>query len=133
MTKSLLDIYGKYPHLFPTNCIDCLSGWYEIIDQMCAAIKVYIDNEIYNEEIYPQFVHIKEKFGILDIQIKGSDKVVNLVAKSCERLSCLTCEHCGIPGELYCSSKHRAWSKYKTLCLDHAIELYYYRLYKQQS
>ena len=133
MAESLLEIYTKYPNLFPTNCIDCLSGWYKIIDQMCAAIQVYVDNEVFNEEIDPQFECIREKFGILDIQIKGSEKVVNLIVKSCERLSYHTCEYCGEPGELYVSSKHRSWSHTKTLCLDHAIELYYYMLYKKKT
>ena len=131
--QRFLDLYTKYPKLFPKNCIKCEQGWYEIIDQMCAAIQVYVDNEIYDEEIKPQFEYIEEKFGVLRIQINNRDKVVELVTKSCERLSCKVCEYCGKPGELYCSSKYRNWSHYKTLCLDHAIELFYYKLYKHSK
>jgi hypothetical protein len=131
--KDFFGIYTKHPTLFPKNCIQCRTGWYEIIDQMCSAIRVYVDNEIYDKEIHPQFKHIRERFGILDIQIEGGDEVVNLVAKSCERLSCKTCEYCGTPGDLYCSSKHRDWSRCKTLCIDHAIDLFYYQLYKSRS
>jgi|TARA_Y100000310_G_C20645700_1_gene796420 hypothetical protein len=125
-------LYEKYPKLFPKNCINCEPGWYDIINQMCGAIQVYIDNEIFDQNIQPEFVCIQEKLGVLDIEITGGDEIVKIVAKSCEKLSYKICEYCGEPGELYCSSKHRQWSHFKTLCLDHAIELFYYRLYKQQ-
>ena len=125
-------LYDKYPKQFPKNCIECHEGWFTIIDQMCAAIQVYMDNEIYDQEITPEFVKIREHLGILDIEISGADEVVKIISKACERLSYQICEYCGEHGELYCSSKYRQWSHFKTLCLDHAIELYYYRLYKQK-
>ena len=129
--KKISNLYTKYSNLFPKNCISCEAGWYDIIEQMCGAIQVYIENEAPERHIEPKFVSIEEKFGILFIKIDGSDKVIDLVAKACEKLSCKTCEYCGEAGELYCSSKYRSWSNYKTLCLDHAIEFYYYRLYKE--
>jgi len=127
---SVHKIYKKYPNLFPKNCIDCQAGWYDIIDQMCAAIKVYIENEIFDQNIQPQFTRIREHLGVLDIEINGGDEIVKLIVQACEKLSYHTCEFCGDEGELYCSSKWRQWSHFKTLCLDHAIELFYYRLYK---
>ena len=131
--KDIRKIYTKYPKLFRKNCITCHNGWCDIIDQMCSTIQVYIDNEIYDKKIQPEFVYIKEKFGVLDIEIKDGDEIVGFLKKSCEKLSCHTCEYCGELGELYCSSKHRNWSILKTLCLDHAIELYFYKLYKQKE
>ena len=126
-------LYKKYPNQFPKNCIDCHDGWCNIIDQMCAAIQVYVDNEIFDQEIRPQFVRIREHLGILDIDITGGDEIVNIIVKACEKLSYQTCEFCGESGELYCSSKWREWSHFKTLCLDHAIELFCYRLYKSKK
>tara|TARA_R110002060_G_scaffold45729_1_gene57052 strand:+ start:277 stop:699 length:423 start_codon:yes stop_codon:yes gene_type:complete len=128
--KDINTLYEKYPQLFPTNCIECNIGWYTIIDHMCLAIQTYIIKEIGDEIRFPEFVSIRENFGVLDIRIEDSDSIINIVKKSCEILSYHTCEYCGDEGELYCSSKFRSWSYYKTLCLDHAIEHYYYRLYR---
>ena len=131
--KKCSDIYDKYPQLFIKNCIDCESGWYDIIDHMCAAIQVYLEHELADEEIDPYFTSIKEKFGILRIEVQNADKVINTIVKGCEKLSCQICEYCGRDGELYCSSRYKNWSHYKTLCLDHAIELFYYRLWREED
>ena len=131
--KSISALYKRYPRLLPKNCIECDSGWVEIIDHMCGAIEVYADNEMIHEKHYPEFVSIKEKFGILQIEIKNRDNIIDLVVKSCEKISWHTCEVCGEPGELFCSSKYRDWSNYKTLCLEHAIELYYYQIWKEPT
>ena len=77
-------LYNKYPNQFPKNCIDCHAGWCNIIDQMCAAIQVYVDNEIFDQEIQPQFVRIREHLGVLDIDITGGDEIVKIISKSCE-------------------------------------------------
>jgi hypothetical protein len=126
-------IYEKYPKLFPKNSIFCNSGWLLIIDQLCSTIQIYIDNEIYEKKIQPEIVCIKEKFGILNVEIIDSDEIVDLIIRSTETMSNHLCEYCGEHGDLYCSLKHRNWSHFKTLCLDHAIEFYYYRLYKEQK
>jgi len=128
--KDIDALYDKYPQLFPTNCIECDVGWYTIIDHMCLAIQTYINTEIGDEIKFPEFVSIRENFGVLDVHIDDSDSIIDIVKKSCEILSYHTCEYCGDAGELYCSSKWRSWSYCKTLCLDHAIEHYYYRVYR---
>jgi len=129
--KSTAEIYKTYPSLFPKNCITCESGWYDLIDQMSFTIQLYSDNEANPSAPNPEFVYIREKFGVLDIEIKNTDAIIDLLIAGCTKLSFHTCEFCGDSGELYCSSKHRQWSTLKTLCLDHAIELYYYRLYRE--
>jgi len=128
--KEMDTLYKKYPQLFPTNCIKCNVGWFIIIDHMCLAIQTYIEKEMAEEFKFPEFVSIQEKFGVLSICINDSDNIIDLVKKGCEILSYHTCEYCGEAGELYCSSKWRSWSYCKTLCLDHAMEHYYYRLYR---
>jgi len=129
-SKNLDELYEKYPQLFPKNCIDCHVGWYTIIDHMCLAIQTYVESEVAEERVFPEFDLIQEKFGVLDIHIHDSDIIIDIVKKSCEILSYHLCEYCGDEGQLYCSSKWRSWSNYKTLCLDHAIEHYYYKLYR---
>jgi hypothetical protein len=128
--KNVDALYKKYPQFFPTNCIKCDAGWITIIDHMCLAIQTYVQNEMGKEFKFPEFVSIRERFGVLDITINDSDSIIDMVKRSCEILSYHTCEYCGNEGELYCSAKWRSWSRYKTLCLDHAIEHYYYRLYR---
>jgi|TARA_R110002020_G_scaffold29318_1_gene92608 hypothetical protein len=125
------DIYERYPDLFSKNCIDCETGWYDIIEQMCSAIQIYIDTDLSDDNLEFEFEYIREKFGVLDIEVYGGDHITDIVIDSCTQLGYSTCEYCGEqPAELYCSSKYKQWSYYKTLCLDHAIELYFYRLYK---
>jgi hypothetical protein len=131
--KDIDELYEKYPRLFPENCIECNTGWYEIIDHLCLAIQTYVDKEMFEDSIFPEFTYIREKFGVLDIEIEDSDPIIDVVKRSCEILSYHTCEYCGEPGELYCSSKWRSWCYNKTLCLDHAIEFYYYRLYRESE
>tara|TARA_R110002012_G_scaffold187387_1_gene354382 strand:+ start:817 stop:1230 length:414 start_codon:yes stop_codon:yes gene_type:complete len=128
--KDIDELYYKYPQLFPKNCIECNVGWYEIVDHMCLAIQTYIDKELSDEVLFPEFKYIREKFGVLDIELEDSDPILDIVTKSAEILSYHVCEYCGDEGELYCSAKWRTWSHYKTLCLDHAIEFYYYKLYR---
>jgi len=134
--KSTQQLYETYPCLFPKNIIDCKSGWVLLIDQMCAAIQVYLDNtDLFGEEkkIEFEFTKIKELHGVLFIEYNGGDEVVKIIVDRCKQMSYRICEFCGEAGELYCSSKHRAWSHYKTLCLDHAIALFYYRLYNSKK
>ena len=131
--KDFDKLYKKYPSLFPKNSIDCNIGWYDIISHMCETIQVYIDKDIGEKFLSPEFLYIREKFGVLDICLEDDDEILNLVVKSCEILSYHTCEYCGNHGELYCSSKWRSWCYYKTLCLDHAIEFYYYKLYRDNE
>jgi hypothetical protein len=131
--KDIDGLYEKYPKLLLKNCIDCNVGWYRIIDHMCSAIQTYVDGEIAEHDIYPKFLRIQEKFGVLNIEVDDGDEITELVSRSCEILSYHTCEYCGEHGELYCSSKWRSWCHYKTLCLDHAIEFYYYRLYRDSE
>ena len=126
-------IYNDFKELFPKNCISCKKGWYSIIYQMCSTIHFYVEQENPPEDKKPYFTKIEEKFGVLNIEIENSDSVIELIRRATEKISWHTCEYCSEPGELYCSSKYKSWSYLKTLCLDHAIELYYYRLYKSPT
>ena len=128
--KTYKKIYSEYPEFFPKrNIIDCNIGWYQIISELCGAIKIYYDGESISKDIEPIiFESIKERFGVLEISYSGGDKIVDHIIQYSKRLSYKTCEICGTVGQLYCSTKWMSWSNKKTLCNDHAIQLYYYTL-----
>ena len=72
-TNSFNSIYRKYPNQFPKNVINCELGWIKIVEDMCAAIKSYLD---YEENCFVDqvvFQSIKEKFGVLDISFIGGE------------------------------------------------------------
>jgi hypothetical protein len=122
-------VYKKYPNQFVKNTINCNLGWVKIIDQMCDAIKLYLDYEENALVDQVVFESVKEKFGVLDISFVGGDDVTKHIIKYCERLSWKTCSVCGDqPSTLFCSTKWRNWSYTKTLCEKHAISLFYYRI-----
>ena len=127
--QSTAELYEKYPKLFPKNSLDCNLGWLHIIADMCAAVQIYLDfeDEPYVDQV--EFEEIKEQYGVLNISYTGGDSVVAHIIKYCEQLSYRTCSLCGAPkATLYCSSKWRNWSHCKTLCEEHAVELFYFRL-----
>ena len=126
--KSAREIYEKYPLLFPKNTIQCNQGWLKIIEEMSAAIQIYIDFELGSDVPQVVFTEIKERFGVLQISYTGGDRIVNHIVELCKKLSYKTCELCGKIGDLYCSTKWRKWCNTKTICEEHAIELFYYRL-----
>ena len=125
---SIQEIYQRYPKLFPKNIISCDKGWLSIIEQMCAAIQIYLDNEVSGDLILFKFNSIREEHGVLNIFFEGGDEVIKLVIKHCQKLSYKICELCGKKGALFCSSKWRNWSNTKTLCESHAVELFFYRI-----
>ena len=129
---STREIYNKYPLLFPKNTIDCDVGWLKIIEEMCAAIQIYIDFEFGDEVPQVIFTEIKERYGILHISFEGGDRIAGAIIDLCKKLSYKTCEYCGKIGDLYCSTKWREWCHTKTLCEEHAIELFYYRLTQKE-
>lgn len=64
----------------------------------------------------PRFLQIKEKFGTLRVYLDHADDRIMALMDMAERLSEVTCEQCGEPGEL------RTGGWLKTLCDEHAAQ-----------
>jgi len=127
---SLSELKEKYSNLLISpDTLDINIGWHPIINDMLAAIKIYQDVNLGKSDLVPTaFDIIKTKHGWLDIQYYGGDVVIAEIVKFSRILSFKTCEICGTIGELYCSEKWMHWSNKRTLCKNHAVELYYYTI-----
>lgn len=115
-------LFLKYPKLFrqkdlpmSQTClcwgIECSSGWFNLIDNMCRELQELCDKT--DEKV--EFVQVKEKFGGLraytgSVSEKISNEVRAIIAKY-EELSFKTCEICGKEGK--CRQK-RGW--YNAIC-----------------
>jgi hypothetical protein len=108
LTQKLLD---KYPKLFSNQQFwgfECGDGWYDILDNLCGAIKEYTYD---GDEIYVD--QIKEKFGRLRFYLSKEDDVIHGMVTLAEYMSGHTCETCGKRG------KTRGGSWMVTLCDEH--------------
>ena len=128
--NTLSDLYKEFPELLSQkNIIDCNEGLCETILEMLGAIKLYQDANLNKCDLTPTiFKSIKSQHGWLDIEYVGGDEVIEHIVNFTRRLSFKTCELCGKMGNLYCSTKWMHWSNKRTLCITHAVELYYYKL-----
>ena len=111
----ILNNWGKPPtESSLARGIECHDGWFDLIDQLCAALQSQSDRE--NE---PQVVaaQIKQKLGAL--RFYADDE---LTASSCaliqfaQSLSTRVCETCGSPGQQL--QGKRGWIS--TACPAHA-------------
>lgn len=134
----------RYPDLFEKSditYISCGSGWYNIIDSLCAAICMEHENAVVNYKYardYPKFnkhplehyeqnvldakkripkiQQVKEKFGSLRFYVDtDSEKIQNYITFASIMSSC-TCEICGARGE----KRNSGWIK--VLCDKHNRE-----------
>lgn len=114
----------------------CADGWFDLIDALCGAIQIYINNtkaniEYWNKkkekgEVVPNWVseltevpqvvavQVKEKFGTLRFYYNGGDDIVDGMVRMAESMSKRVCEECGSPGTI------RGGSWIRTLCDEHA-------------
>lgn len=85
------DLVEKYPTIFsPDFEFECGSGWYHIIDCVCAVIK--------NEGC--KAVQVKEKFGELRFYTDRSTDLVDGAVYTAMLISTQTCESCGNKGKI---------------------------------
>jgi hypothetical protein len=108
LTQKLLD---KYPKLFSNQQFwgfECGDGWYDILDNLCGAIKEYTYD---GDDLYVD--QIKEKFGRLRFYLSKEDDVIHGMVTLAEYMSGHTCETCGKRG------KTRGGSWMVTLCDEH--------------
>ena len=107
-------LFDKYPEIFSQKdlpmsqtcmCwgIECGGGWFNIIDQLCAAIMNRHENEKRNNPGHTgmvlQATQVKEKYGGLRFYTNGHDDYVDGLIDMAERMSECTCEKCGDAGK----------------------------------
>jgi hypothetical protein len=116
----------QYPKIFEGRYggFSCGSGWYPILEKLCANIQSHIDwkNEQFEKygrgEAVPQVVvaQIKEKFGGLRFYYDGGDDTVRGMVRMAEAWADSSCEDCGAPGR----QRNGGWIR--TLCDAHEAE-----------
>lgn len=133
----------KYPKIFkdrhgdPKSTLmcfgfECGDGWFQILDSLCGNIQSYIDwrneqrnhlleSNLHNIEIRPEVpqvvaVQVKEKFAGLRFYYEGGDEYISGMVRMAESWASVTCEECGVPGEM----RPGGWMK--TLCDTHKKE-----------
>ena len=97
------------------------TGWWPIIESLCANIQSHTDWWNKNRETRPvveqvEVNQIKEKFGGLRFYYSGGDDTVAGMVRMAESWASVTCEDCGVPGV----SRSGGWIK--TLCERHEAE-----------
>ena len=103
-------LFEKYPQLFRDKdlpmthtamCwgIECGSGWYDILDELCEKIQTHCEENGYDDVMFSQ---IKEKYGTLRVDVNfGSDEIYDYIEEA-EEKSSHVCELCGSKrGKLY--------------------------------
>lgn len=102
---------GRYKSIKESSIpfgLECGSGWYWLIDNLCNCIQGYIDN---NNKPQVEAIQVKEKFGGLRFYINSSDDLIHGMIWLAENLSFRTCESCGAIKDV---SQTSGWIK--TLC-----------------
>ena len=108
---------AAYPKMFsePYGGVGVDSGWWPIIETLCANIQSYINWKNKESEVVPQVVvaQIKEKFGGLRFYYDGGDDKIRGMVTMAEAWADHHCETCGAPGK----TRHGGWIK--TFCDTH--------------
>lgn len=94
------------------------SGWYPILEKLCANIQSHIDWKEKQGNAVPQVVvaQIKEKFGGLRFYYDGGDEYVSGLVRMAESWADIACEECGGAG------RRRDGGWIRTLCDFHEAE-----------
>lgn len=108
--------YGKSPEetCMAWGC-EHSDGWYGIIRGLCKVISWHIKHS--EKPINFKFTQVKEKFGTLRVYTMGSDDYIDGCIDMAEKMSAVTCEVTGNPGEM---CRKGGW--YRTLSRNQAIK-----------
>ena len=99
--KELIEEYDELFELYNTDDnsiiarygIECMSGWYSIINRLCFQIRHYVKQ---NEIESPKIAQIKQKFGGMRFYIcGGNDDYIRGMIRMAESMSFNICEKCG--------------------------------------
>jgi hypothetical protein len=94
------------------------SGWYPILETLCANIQSHIDWRVKQGQDIAQVevAQIKEKFGGLRFYYSGGDDEISGMVRMAEAWADIACEECGAAG------KRRSGGWIRTLCDRHEEE-----------
>lgn len=94
------------------------TGWWPIIESLCANMQSHIDHKEKQGQAIPQVVveQIKEKFGGLRFYYQGGDEQIHGMVRMAEAWANHSCEECGAPG------KRTSEGWIKNLCEFHLAE-----------
>lgn len=94
------------------------TGWWPIVESLCANIQSHIDHKEKQGQPIPQVVveQIKEKFGGLRFYYQGGDAEISGMVRMAESWAGVSCEECGSPG------KRTSEGWIKNLCEFHLAE-----------
>lgn len=116
----------SYPKMFskPYGGFAVGSGWWPIIESLCAQIQSHVNWKQEQKEKYGRgegcpdvtVAQIKEKFGGLRFYYDGGDDTVDGMVRMAESWAALSCEECGKPGT------RRSGGWIRTLCDEHEAE-----------
>jgi hypothetical protein len=109
-----------YPKMFaqPYGGFAVSTGWWPIIENLCANIQSHIDWRIKQGQDIAQVEvnQIKEKFGGLRFYYSGGDDEISGMVRMAEAWADVACEECGAAG------KRRSGGWIRTLCNHHEAE-----------
>lgn len=100
---------NKYKGMVPNhiNIEDVGKGWHQLICTVMTCIRFHVQR---NKNLRPCVTELKEKFGLLRLQISLNDPYIRGLVAMAEAISEYTCEGCGVPG------KHRKNGYHRVLC-----------------
>jgi hypothetical protein len=111
---------ATYPKMFaqPYGGFAVSTGWWPIIESLCANIQSHIDWRVKQGQDIAQVEvnQIKEKFGGLRFYYSGGDDEISGMVRMAEAWADVACEECGAAG------KRRSGSWIRTLCDRHEEE-----------
>jgi len=119
-------IFDKYPKLFrqvtlpmTETCmcwgLECGTGWYKIIDSMCAELTEKYDGKLELSQVKEKLGTLTVYFDIIDDSVK-SQEIWDLLSKYVQESS-VTCEKCGNKAT---TETINGWIC--TLCDEHMLE-----------
>ena len=112
-TRALIDIYPElFSELDPRSCMrlfgfECGNGWFELLKDLITEIKAICDRGnlvscigLDDEPSQPKVNQVKEKYGALRFYMNWTTDAIEEAIDKAEDRSSVTCERCGVPGEL---------------------------------
>jgi len=114
--KIFVDRHGDMLQTCMVWGFSCGDGWFQIIDDLCAALQDRTDRGGAPQAVALQ---VKEKFGTLRFYARCVDDEAQVLIQEAAKRSCVVCENCGEPAvmrpegwwHVYCDDCEEAYLK----------------------